>query len=61
MVKVVVDYTPSYYHDTGCELSTSCLDCPLPRCKHDEPEKYSKVTKRLEKLTKLRKSQKYAM
>ena len=24
-------------YDLGCEYSTSCLTCPLPRCKHDEP------------------------
>lgn len=24
------------YRDTGCELSASCLRCPLARCKHDE-------------------------
>lgn len=25
------------YRDTGCELSPSCLACPLERCKDDEP------------------------
>lgn len=25
------------YRDTGCELSESCLRCPLARCKYDEP------------------------
>ncbi|MEX2245735.1 MAG: hypothetical protein WEC75_03520 [Dehalococcoidia bacterium] len=25
------------YRDTGCELSPSCLRCPLARCKYDEP------------------------
>jgi hypothetical protein len=25
------------YRDTGCELSASCLRCPLARCKHDDP------------------------
>jgi hypothetical protein len=25
------------FPDTGCELAPSCLHCPLPRCKHDEP------------------------
>jgi hypothetical protein len=23
------------YRDTGCEVSPSCLDCPLPKCKYD--------------------------
>ena len=26
--------------DDGCEVSTSCLDCPLSRCKHDAPKWY---------------------
>ena len=25
------------YQDTGCELSPSCLRCPLPQCKYDDP------------------------
>ena len=29
-----------YYEDNGCEASDSCLDCPLPRCKHDDPAWY---------------------
>ncbi|MBI2860823.1 MAG: sigma-70 family RNA polymerase sigma factor [Chloroflexi bacterium] len=33
------DLPPEFcqYRDEGCELSGSCLDCPLPRCIHDEP------------------------
>lgn len=27
-----------YLDDTGCELSPSCLRCPLVRCKYDEPK-----------------------
>jgi hypothetical protein len=27
----------SCYRDDGCELGTSCLNCSLPRCIHDEP------------------------
>ncbi len=23
--------------DTGCEVAPKCLECPLPRCKYDEP------------------------
>jgi len=26
-----------YYRDEGCDLSPSCLNCPLPRCRYDEP------------------------
>lgn len=26
------------YRDTGCEVSPSCLRCPLDRCVYDEPD-----------------------
>ncbi len=31
------DRLPDYaeYCDEGCDLSPSCLNCPLPRCRHD--------------------------
>ena len=25
------------YPDHGCDLHPSCLSCPLPRCRYDEP------------------------
>lgn len=25
------------YRDEGCDLFVSCLACPLPRCRYDEP------------------------
>ncbi len=25
------------YRDTGCEISDSCLRCPLERCRYDTP------------------------
>ena len=25
------------YEDDGCEISPSCLSCPLPKCKYDDP------------------------
>lgn len=25
------------FRDTGCEVYPSCLRCPLPRCRYDEP------------------------
>ena len=25
------------YKDTGCELASSCLECPLALCKYDDP------------------------
>ena len=27
----------AHYRDEGCEISPSCLNCPLPRCRHDIP------------------------
>jgi hypothetical protein len=27
----------THYRDDGCEVSQSCLDCPLPRCRYEEP------------------------
>ena len=38
-VKTMTDLGPEYYHyeDTGCEVSPSCLSCPLPQCKYDDP------------------------
>ena len=35
----VLDAVPEYFHyeDTGCEVSSSCLSCPLPQCKYDDP------------------------
>ncbi len=26
-----------HYEDNGCVVSDSCLDCPLPRCRYDDP------------------------
>ena len=31
-----------YYEDNGCEVASTCLDCPLPRCKFDDMEWFSK-------------------
>ena len=25
------------YRDSGCDMFPSCLRCPLPRCRYDEP------------------------
>ncbi len=37
--KVRIDALPEHvdFRDTGCELSTTCLRCPLERCRYDEP------------------------
>ncbi|MBI4337030.1 MAG: hypothetical protein HY683_04285 [Chloroflexi bacterium] len=36
---LLLDTVPELYpyKDDGCEVSSSCLRCPLPRCKYDEP------------------------
>jgi hypothetical protein len=33
------DTLPEYtrYRDDGCDISESCLTCPLPRCRYEEP------------------------
>ncbi len=39
MASTLTDAVPEFYHyeDTGCEVSPSCLNCFLPRCKYDDP------------------------
>ncbi len=39
-----VDAVPEFYpyEDTGCEVASSCLNCPLPQCKYDDPVWYQK-------------------
>jgi len=39
-VTIEVEPTPkdeyyTKYPDVGCELAPKCLECPMPRCKHD--------------------------
>ena len=48
--RVLTDEAFEFYHyeDTGCEVSDSCLDCPLPRCRYDDPEWY-RLNRRLAK------------
>lgn len=38
------DDASEFYHyaDTGCEASDSCLDCPLPKCRYDDPAWYQR-------------------
>jgi len=35
----LADRLPEHYQyqDDGCEVSPSCLRCPLPKCKYDDP------------------------
>src|SRR5712692_3597465 len=37
--RVRADALPEHtrYRDDGCEVSPSCMSCPLPRCRYDEP------------------------
>ena len=44
LTNVPVDAVPEFYHyeDTGCEVSASCLHCPLPQCKYDDPVWYQR-------------------
>ena len=38
----IIDSLPEQYpyRDNGCEVSPSCLECPLPMCKYDDPTAY---------------------
>ncbi len=36
--------------DDGCEVATSCFDCPLSRCKHDDLDWYKFWRKRVKHL-----------
>ncbi len=38
-IEAELDLPPEYchYHDEGCELAESCLNCPFPECIYDEP------------------------
>ena len=38
----VIDVLPEQhqYRDEGCSVSPSCLRCPLPWCKYDDPAAY---------------------
>jgi len=41
MFETVEDLLPEHvrYHDEGCDLFPSCLNCPLPQCRYDGPER----------------------
>ena len=32
-----------YIPDAGCEVWSTCLSCPLSRCKHDDPKWYMSI------------------
>ncbi len=33
------------WEDTGCDISSSCLKCPLVKCKHDDRKSYRSYCK----------------
>lgn len=39
---LLLDVLPEHYSykDDGCGVSSSCLNCPLPQCKYDDPVGY---------------------
>lgn len=43
----IIDVLPERYpfRDDGCDVSPSCLICPLPRCKYDDPVAYHRELK----------------
>lgn len=51
-IELVTDQLPDYfeYRDQGCDLSPSCLKCPLPKCRYDKQEGGRRVSKRLRDL-----------
>ena len=44
----IVDALPEFfpYRDDGCEVSPSCLRCPLPQCRYDDPLAYQRDLRR---------------
>ena len=44
-----LDLPPEFchYHDEGCELADSCLNCPFDGCIYDEPRGKQRREKRL--------------
>ncbi len=55
-LELVPDRLPDYseYRDQGCDLSPSCLRCPLPKCRYDKQEGGRRASKRLRDLEILR-------
>lgn len=44
------------YVDAGCEVSPSCLACPLERCRYDEPGAFAEF-RRAARLARIRELQ----
>ncbi len=43
VIQEVVDSEYYHYEDTGCEVTSSCLVCPLSRCRYDDPAWYQRL------------------
>ena len=41
ILRDMTDFSYTHIEDTGCEMSDSCLTCPLPMCRHDDEHWYS--------------------
>lgn len=41
---LLLDTLPELYpfRDDGCDVAPACLQCPLPRCKYDDPGWYQR-------------------
>ena len=44
----ILDAVPENYpyRDDGCQVSPSCLRCPLPQCKYDDPGWFQREKRR---------------
>ena len=45
--KKAAPHFPVHYQDRGCGVSESCLTCPLPQCRYDDPGAYAEYQRRL--------------
>lgn len=52
-----VDALPEHqtFKDTGCEVSPTCLACPLERCRYDDPHagRRTRTSERVRRVTEL--------
>ena len=37
---IAIDPRTGFPSDTGCNVAPLCVECPLPKCKHDDPGWY---------------------
>ncbi len=61
IIESPVDVLPeeSDYPDRGCDLCPVCLNCPLPRCRYDEPpsKRYEGKRRRDREIQRLRRAE----